>query len=168
MIEVLDPTAERDAVERPLATRGALPGRIALVDIRKPRGDVLLDELERLLRERGADVCAPPSRPSPSPRPPTCAARSPATARRSSRRSPTEAPACRAVCATCWSSRRSAGRRCSSLGRVRRGRRGAGRAARPARAAPRVRRHPVQDRSDDELREQARSIAAEVIDALTG
>jgi hypothetical protein len=57
MIEVLDPTAERDAVDRPLAPRdGALPTRIALVDIRKPRGDVLLDELERLLRERGADV----------------------------------------------------------------------------------------------------------------
>jgi hypothetical protein len=56
MIEVLDPTAERDTVERPLAPRGALPGRIALVDIRKPRGDVLLDELDRLLRERGADV----------------------------------------------------------------------------------------------------------------
>ncbi len=56
VIEVLDPTAERDTVERPLAARGALPGRIALLDIRKPRGDVLLDELERLLRERGVDV----------------------------------------------------------------------------------------------------------------
>ena len=56
-LEVLDPTAERDAVERPLAPRGdALPARIALVDIRKPRGDVLLDELERALRQRGADV----------------------------------------------------------------------------------------------------------------
>jgi hypothetical protein len=28
--------------------------------------------------------------------------------------------------------------------------------------------HPVQDRTDDELREQARAIAAEVLDALTG
>ncbi len=57
VVEVLDPTAERDAVERPLAPRtGALPARIALVDIRKPRGDVLLDELERVLRDRGADV----------------------------------------------------------------------------------------------------------------
>ncbi len=57
LLEVLDPTAERDAVERPLAARtGALPARIALVDIRKPRGDVLLDELERALRDRGADV----------------------------------------------------------------------------------------------------------------
>ena len=55
-VVLLDPTAERVAVERPLAERGGLPARIALVDIRKPRGDVLLDELERLLRERGADV----------------------------------------------------------------------------------------------------------------
>lgn len=54
---LLDPTAERDAVERPLAVRtGELPARIALLDIRKPRGDVLLDELEVLLRERGAEV----------------------------------------------------------------------------------------------------------------
>jgi hypothetical protein len=30
--------------------------RIALLDIRKPRGDVFLDELERLLRERGHEV----------------------------------------------------------------------------------------------------------------
>ena len=53
---ILDPTAERDtAATRPLA--GALHAhggaRIALLDIRKPRGDVFLDELERLLRERG-------------------------------------------------------------------------------------------------------------------
>ena len=27
--------------------------------------------------------------------------------------------------------------------------------------------HPVQDRTDDELREQARAVAAEVIDALS-
>ena len=56
---ILDPTAERDeATGRPLAE--PLPAdagaRIALLDIRKPRGDVFLDELERLLRERGHDV----------------------------------------------------------------------------------------------------------------
>ena len=56
VIDVLDPTAEREPVERQLAPRSGLPGRIALLDIRKPRGDVLLDELERVLRERGADV----------------------------------------------------------------------------------------------------------------
>ena len=55
-MEILDPTAERDtAPERPLAARGEAR-TIALVDIRKPRGDVFLDELERLLRERGHDV----------------------------------------------------------------------------------------------------------------
>jgi hypothetical protein len=56
VIEVLDPTAERDAVARPMAPRDGLPARVALLDIRKPRGDVFLDELEVLLRERGADV----------------------------------------------------------------------------------------------------------------
>ena len=55
-LEVLDPTAERDAVEKPLAPRGRAPAKVALLDIRKPRGDVFLDELERLLRERGIDV----------------------------------------------------------------------------------------------------------------
>jgi hypothetical protein len=58
-MKILDPTAERDPVGRSLAPRsgnGALPGVIALMDIRKPRGDVFLDELERLLRERGVDV----------------------------------------------------------------------------------------------------------------
>jgi hypothetical protein len=54
-LEVLDPTAEREAAERPLAPRGE-PRTIALLDIRKPRGDVFLDELEVLLRERGHDV----------------------------------------------------------------------------------------------------------------
>ncbi len=56
MIEVLDPTAEREAVERPLAPRDGTPARIALLDINKPRGDVFLDELERVLRERRIDV----------------------------------------------------------------------------------------------------------------
>lgn len=55
-IEVLDPTAERDPAGRPLATRAGARATIALVDIRKPRGEVFLDELEALLRERGIDV----------------------------------------------------------------------------------------------------------------
>ena len=54
-LKILDPTAERDAVERPLAPRGE-PRVVALLDIRKPRGDVFLDEVEVLLRERGLDV----------------------------------------------------------------------------------------------------------------
>ena len=56
-MEILDPTAERESAERPLAER--LPGgpaRIALLDIRKPRGDVFLDEVEAQLRERGHEV----------------------------------------------------------------------------------------------------------------
>jgi hypothetical protein len=58
-VVVLDPTAERDeAAARPLAgpLAAGRAARIALLDIRKPRGDVFLDELERLLRDRGHDV----------------------------------------------------------------------------------------------------------------
>ena len=54
-VEILDPTAERHPSERPLAKRLAAgaPARIALVDIRKPRGDVFLDALEADLTARG-------------------------------------------------------------------------------------------------------------------
>lgn len=57
-LEILDPTAERDPGGRPLAEPLASGGgaRIALVDIRKPRGDVFLDELERLLAAEGHAV----------------------------------------------------------------------------------------------------------------
>jgi hypothetical protein len=54
-LRILDPTAERDPVERPLAPRGE-PRTVALLDIRKPRGDVFLDELEAHLRTRGLTV----------------------------------------------------------------------------------------------------------------
>jgi hypothetical protein len=54
-VTILDPTREAQAASRPLAPRGS-PARVALVDIRKPRGDVFLDELEALLRERGYAV----------------------------------------------------------------------------------------------------------------
>ena len=57
-LEILDPTAEREPGGRPLAPR-LTPGegaRIALLDIRKPRGDVFLDELERLLAARGHTI----------------------------------------------------------------------------------------------------------------
>ena len=54
-LTILDPTREVAAVARELAPRGT-PATIALVDIRKPRGDVFLDELEALLRERGHAV----------------------------------------------------------------------------------------------------------------
>jgi hypothetical protein len=55
-LEILDPTPERVLGGRPLAAPIADSARIALVDIRKPRGDVFLDELERLLAERGHAV----------------------------------------------------------------------------------------------------------------
>jgi len=56
-VTILDPTRENAAEGRPLAERAGLSGaRIALLDIRKPRGDVFLDELESLLTERGHTV----------------------------------------------------------------------------------------------------------------
>lgn len=56
-LELLDPTAEREPTERSLAERLSADGaRVALLDIRKPRGDVFLDALEGLLRQRGFEV----------------------------------------------------------------------------------------------------------------
>ena len=50
---ILDPTDERIPVTRSLARReGHLSGSIALLDIAKPRGNVLLDRLEQRLHER--------------------------------------------------------------------------------------------------------------------
>ena len=55
-LEILDPTPEREAPGLPLAAPVGAGARIALLDIRKPRGDVFLDELDRLLVERGHAV----------------------------------------------------------------------------------------------------------------
>jgi hypothetical protein len=55
-LTILDPTREAEPQTRRLAPRDGAPKRIALVDIRKPRGDVFLDALEALLRERGHEV----------------------------------------------------------------------------------------------------------------
>ena len=57
-MKLLDPTSELTATTRERAPRLAtLNGkRIGLLDISKPRGDVFLDRLEELLRERGAHV----------------------------------------------------------------------------------------------------------------
>ena len=50
---ILDPTDERAAIGRQLATRSEqLQGTLGIVDIAKPRGDVFLDEIERLIRGR--------------------------------------------------------------------------------------------------------------------
>ena len=52
-MEILDPTDERRPVERALTRRPpALEGAVALLDISKPRGDVLIDRIEARLRER--------------------------------------------------------------------------------------------------------------------
>ena len=58
-VKILDPTREDAPAGRPLAgrrLREGQPATVALLDIRKPRGDVFLDELERLLKQRGHTV----------------------------------------------------------------------------------------------------------------
>ncbi|MCB1686827.1 MAG: hypothetical protein KDI31_20155 [Pseudomonadales bacterium] len=53
MTIILDPTDERRPVARQLTPRtGTVSGRLALLDIAKPRGSVLLDRLEARLSER--------------------------------------------------------------------------------------------------------------------
>ena len=53
MTIILDPTNEREPVIRQITPRsGEIIGRVALLDISKPRGNVLLDRLEALLSER--------------------------------------------------------------------------------------------------------------------
>lgn len=57
MLTILDPTDERTPVTRSVTPRAdSLKGRLALLDIRKPRGNVLLDRLEELLAEQYPDV----------------------------------------------------------------------------------------------------------------
>jgi hypothetical protein len=58
MTILLDPTAERRPVSRPLTDRlDSLDGvTVALLDISKPRGNLFLDALEGLLGSRGAVV----------------------------------------------------------------------------------------------------------------
>jgi len=57
MVQILDPTDEREPVQRQLAARPeALHGTVTLLDIGKPRGDVLLDRLEALLKAQAPGV----------------------------------------------------------------------------------------------------------------
>jgi hypothetical protein len=57
MTIILDPTDERVPVERQTTKRsGSLTGVVGLLDISKPRGNILLDELERLIGEKAPDV----------------------------------------------------------------------------------------------------------------
>ena len=53
MTTILDPTDERVPIARSITPRpGEITGRVALHDIAKPRGNVLLDRLEQRLAER--------------------------------------------------------------------------------------------------------------------
>ena len=57
MTTILDPTNERVPVERSIAPRrGTIAGNVALLDISKPRGNVLIDRLEVLLAQRLPEV----------------------------------------------------------------------------------------------------------------
>ena len=52
-MQILDPTDERVPVPRELTPRPEhITGTVGLLDISKPRGDVLIDRLEALLSER--------------------------------------------------------------------------------------------------------------------
>lgn len=70
-MEMLDPTSELEPIERGHAPRlDTVEGQvIALLDISKPRGDVFLDRLEKLLSERGATIrrYAKPTHAKPAP-----------------------------------------------------------------------------------------------------
>ena len=53
MTTILDPTDERVPVARRITPRpAAIGGNVALLDIAKPRGNVLLDRLQTRLAER--------------------------------------------------------------------------------------------------------------------
>lgn len=57
MTVILDPTDERVPVARAITPRkGTLGGVVGLLDISKPRGNVMLDELEHLLAQRAPDI----------------------------------------------------------------------------------------------------------------
>jgi len=50
---ILDPTDERVPIRRTLTARtGTIAGRVALLDIAKPRGNVLIDRLAEHLQDR--------------------------------------------------------------------------------------------------------------------
>lgn len=53
MVTILDPTDERRPVQRSLTARPeAIAGTVALLDISKPRGNVLIDQLQVRLQQR--------------------------------------------------------------------------------------------------------------------
>jgi hypothetical protein len=53
MVTILDPTDERVPIRREITVRPeAISGAVGLLDISKPRGNILIDRLETQLRER--------------------------------------------------------------------------------------------------------------------
>jgi hypothetical protein len=57
MTTILDPTDERTPIRRSLTRRPEqITGTVALLDISKPRGNVLIDRLEELLSQRLPNV----------------------------------------------------------------------------------------------------------------
>lgn len=57
MTTILDPTDERVPLAREVTPRPeSLTGTVALLDISKPRGNVLLDRLEQRLAERAPGI----------------------------------------------------------------------------------------------------------------
>ena len=58
VIRMLDPTSEQSpAVRQRLAPPASLEGKtVALLDIGKSRGNVFIDRVEELMRERGLEV----------------------------------------------------------------------------------------------------------------
>jgi hypothetical protein len=57
MTTILDPTDERVALRRePTPRPESITGTVGLLDISKPRGNVLIDQLEVLLAERLPNV----------------------------------------------------------------------------------------------------------------
>jgi len=54
---ILDPTDEREPIgRRPAVRSGTLQGPLGIIDISKARGNVLCDELERLIADRAPDL----------------------------------------------------------------------------------------------------------------
>ena len=57
MTTILDPTNERAPIARQLSPRpAAITGIVAMLDISKPRGNVLLDRLEERLKQSAPGV----------------------------------------------------------------------------------------------------------------
>ena len=72
MVTILDPTDERVPVERRVTPRtGRIAGNVAFLDISKPKGNVLLNRLEALLKAEAPGIrvnrCAKPTFAKPAP-----------------------------------------------------------------------------------------------------